>query len=518
MPFFEHLSGARGVRAPLETFLTSMAETVPYERASIFMLTSGGEMEWCANFWRARGGEESEVGLSSKFIDWAMADSRAKVAPPGAMGDRRVYLFLPVFGLDQPLGLVILRTLMEAESLGVANMNAAQGMSDWFGERIAYAVTYLAAEAERVRLTRQLALASQLLESVAEGLLAVDGAGRLLFINRNARLLLGVLESTSSGARLDALVPPELRVALQEAFDEARSKGHALSRQIERRVGGMELPLELGATAVSGLEDPCLAGEGVPVLLVIRNLAAGRRLERLEEIDRLKSEFMSTASHELKNPLHTVREAVKLLVETGIENLPEGQRKLVDIIERNVDWLVRLINDLLDMSRLESGRIDLERAPLDIDGLAASVAGRFRIEADRKGLELRVKLEADGVRASADCDRIEQVLVNLMSNAFKFTLEGFVEVRTAASDEALTIAVADSGVGISAEDLPLIFDKFEQVGKARDSRAKGTGLGLTISKRLVDLHGGRLSVESQPGEGSCFTVTLPRAKGKGGAA
>ncbi len=93
IPFFEHLSGARGVRAPLETFLTSMAETVPYERASIFMLASGCEMEWCANFWRVRGGQEPEVGLSSRLIDWAMADSRAKVAPPGTIAARSARIF-----------------------------------------------------------------------------------------------------------------------------------------------------------------------------------------------------------------------------------------------------------------------------------------------------------------------------------------------------------------------------------------------------------------------------------------
>jgi len=510
MPFFRHLSGARGVRAPLETFLSTIAETVPYERASFFALGIDEEMQWCANFWRARTEGEPVVGLSTKFIDWAMSDPRPKVAPPGAMGDRRVYLFVPLFGLDQPLGLVILRTLMEADGLGVATMNAAQGVASWFGERIAYAVTYLSAEADRMRLARQAVLTSRLLEAVAEGLLAVDGDGRLLFVNSNARLLLGLQDEAGAGDRLDGLLPEELQGVLAGVLCEAREKGHALAREFEWQVGAAQLPLEMGATAVGGLDDPCIAGNEAPVLLVVRNLAAGRRLERLEEIDRLKTEFISTASHELKNPLHTVREAVKLLSEGAAGGLDEQQSKLLGIIDRNVDWLVRLIEDLLDMSRLESGRIELERAPLDVDGLCASVAGRFRIEADRKGVELRVVLDCGQARVDADCDRIEQVLVNLLSNAFKFTLEGFVELRTAADDEWVSVSVADSGVGISSEDLPLIFDRFEQVGKHREGRRKGTGLGLAISKRLVDLHDGELEVVSRCGEGSVFTVRLPR--------
>jgi signal transduction histidine kinase len=516
IPFIQHLSGARGVRAPLETFLASMAETVPYERASFFMLTPGGGLEWCGNFWRTPAGDEPVVGLSSKFVDWAMADSRPKVAPPGAMGDRRAYLFVPLWGLEHPLGLAILRTLLEVEALGVATMSSVQGMAGWFGERIAYAVAYLSAEADRMRLSRRAMLTAQLLESVAEGLLALDGRGRVLFMNRNARLLLGLLESSAGGARLEDLVPPELSPVLNEAFAEAAAKGHALARRVNYGSGAAALPLELGAIAVPGARELGSPGESPPVLLIVRNLAAGRRLERLEEIDRLKSEFISTVSHELKNPLHTVREAAKLLSEDPGGELTGEGRKLVDIIDRNVDWLMRLIEDLLDMGRLESGRIELDRTAVDLDALAASVAGRFRVEAARRDLELRVEAGAGGERVDADPDRIEQVLVNLLSNAFKFTLEGFVEVRTSADEEGVKLSVADSGVGIAAEDLPLIFDEFEQVGKHREGGRKGTGLGLAISKRLVDLHGGELTVSSSPGQGSTFTVCLPRSPAEEG--
>jgi signal transduction histidine kinase len=310
------------------------------------------------------------------------------------------------------------------------------------------------------------------------------------------------------------MVPAELGGVLESVFCEAGAKGHALSRETERRSGGVVLPLELSATAVRGMENPSLCGDGPALLLVARNRAAGQRLARLEEIDRLKTEFISTASHELRSPLHTVQEAVKLLSGSA-DGLSEEQHRLVEIAERNVDWLVRLVGDLLDMSRLESGRIDLEPCPLDLDALCASVAERFRIEAERKDLELRLALESGATRVALDPDRIEQVLVNLMSNALKFTLEGFVELRTSSGEEEVRIEVADSGVGIAPEDLPLVFDHFEQVGAHRQGRRRGTGLGLAISRRLVELHGGTLSARSLPGEGSTFTVSLPRAKAAG---
>jgi signal transduction histidine kinase len=513
MPFFERLSGARGVRAPLEVFLSSLSDTVPFKRASFFMLSAGGELEWCANFWRSRADDEEPIGLSRKFVDWAMADQRPKVAPPGAMGDRCVYLFVPVFGLDRPLGLVILRTMLEIEALGLAAMNSSQGIAMWFGERIAYASTYLHSEAERMRLARQAALTEQLLESVGEGLLAVDGTGRLLFMNRNARLLLGLMGSTGRGVLLGTLVLPPLYDELQRVVTEAREGGHAPARQVEWPFDGAPLPLEISASAVPA---PAASGSGAgtpPVLVVLRNLTAGRRLARLEEVDRLKTEFISTASHELRSPLHTIREAVKLLSEGAAGEVTPEQRKLVDIVERNADWLVRLVGDLLDMSRLEAGRIELELAPVDIGALAAEVAGRFRIEASRRGLDLRLAAAGAAVRVSADRDRIEQVLVNLVANAFKFTREGFVEVGVRPSGDTVEISVTDSGAGIEAGDLPLVFNRFEQFGRSGAERRRGTGLGLAISRRLVELHGGSISVESTPGKGSVFTVRLPRDGG-----
>jgi signal transduction histidine kinase len=517
LPVFRELSGARGVRAPLDTLLAGLVEVVPFERASFFFLPPGGavQLQWAANFRRAGFGEEPVVGLSPRLVSWAMADSRPKVAPPGTIGgDRRTYLFLPLWGLGEPLGLVIMRTRLEAETLDVAATGAVQGLAAWFSERIAYALAYLGAEAERSALAGREALAAELLDSISEGLLAVDAAGRVRFVNRNARIMLSLFEADYRGRELLPLLPEDLARVLEALLAEARQQGGAPARIFERIAGGVSLPLELSATRVLAAAQPSASSASGSTLVVVRNLTAGARLARLEEIDRLKTEFISTVSHELKSPLATVREAVKLLTEGTAGELTAEQRKLGDIVERNVDWLVRLINDLLDMSRLEAGRINLDVSSVDLDGLVASVAGRFQVEAERKRLDLRVKMGSGGARVQADPDRLEQVLVNLLSNAFKFTLQGFVEIATSAGADWAELAVSDSGVGIAKEDLSLIFDKFEQVGRHRELSRKGTGLGLAISRKLVELHGGTIRVESQPEKGSTFTVRLPREAGK----
>jgi len=377
-------------------------------------------------------------------------------------------------------------------------------------------VAYLGAEAERAVSVRHAALSDELLDAVAEGLLAVDRAGQVLFLNRNARIMLRLFEPDYRGRAILPLLSPEASRALAGMFEEVRVLGAAPARQVEWQSAAGPLPLEVSASrllSTGALADPDLAGAH---LVVIRNLAAGARLARLEEIDRLKSEFISTVSHELKSPLSTVREAVGLLSEGAAGKLSPEQDKLADMVKRNVDWLVRLINDLLDMSRLESGRVNLDKSELDLDGLIASVAARFQVEAARKRLELRVRPNCRGTTLLADRDRIEQVLVNLLANAFKFTPKGFVEVASAVAGEFVEVRVTDSGVGIAREDLPLIFDKFEQVGRRPELARKGTGLGLAISRKLVELHGGTIRVESQPEKGSTFTVRLPRDAGQQG--
>jgi signal transduction histidine kinase len=235
--------------------------------------------------------------------------------------------------------------------------------------------------------------------------------------------------------------------------------------------------------------------------------------ERLQELDRLKSEFLSDVSHELRTPLTSVKGYVDYLLEGIVGELSPPQRDFLTRVKGNTDRLVRLINDLLDLSRIEAGRVDFHPVRLAMVEVATEVIDALRPLAAEKEVDLSTDMsETDGF-VRADRDKVYQILLNLTHNAVKFTPpRGSVQVRVEGQPrgEVLTV-VQDTGEGIPPEELQRIFDKFHQVSES-PAHPKGSGLGLAIAKKLIELHGGQIWVRSELGKGSAFGFTLPAAE------
>ncbi len=228
---------------------------------------------------------------------------------------------------------------------------------------------------------------------------------------------------------------------------------------------------------------------------------------RLHEAEAMKEEFYSTISHELRSPLTSVREAAHLLHEGVPGPLTAKQARLVLIVEHSADRLLRLVNQVLDLSRLRAGLLPLERRWFDIERASARAVEELRLQADERGITLVRECGPGSYGMFGDEDRLVQVLVNLISNGIRFTpTEETVTVRLADAGPEIEIHVEDTGSGIPAEALPFVFDRFRQAHSGRG----GAGLGLAIVRAMVEAHGGRVSVESQEGKGSHFTVVLPR--------
>lgn len=350
-----------------------------------------------------------------------------------------------------------------------------------------------------------------LLDSVGDGIYAVDLQGRITscnpstaqaigcapthLIGRNAHEVLHV----SQPARRDDVpaVRPHTWAGcyINHALADARV---AREREdVYRRTDGTCFPVELTAS-------PMVNEDRVTGAVVVFRDVTQRR-----EIERMKDEFLSTVSHELRTPLTSMLGSLGMLG-TLVETSPAQAQRMIAIALRSCDRLIRLINDILDVERIRSGKIPMERTPLEVRALLASTIREMGALAEANGITLELG-GADGW-AVADADRITQTLTNIVGNAVKFAPpDTSVRLSAVAGDSEVLVSVADEGRGIPADKLTLVFEPFEQVDSS-DSREKGgTGIGLAICRGIVERHGGRIWAESGLGEGTTIHFTLPRA-------
>jgi len=249
-------------------------------------------------------------------------------------------------------------------------------------------------------------------------------------------------------------------------------------------------------------------------VIAIQNARLFREIEdksrQLEVANKHKSEFLANMSHELRTPLNAIIGFSEVLLEKLFGEVNEKQEDYLKDIHTSGRHLLSLINDILDLSKVEAGRMELELSTFDLPSALSNAMTLVRERAQRHNVALKLVADPTLGEVTADERKLKQILVNLLSNAVKFTPDGGrVEVTAVCEPEAILIAVRDTGIGIAPEDQEAVFEEFRQVGRDYTRKSEGTGLGLALTKRFVELHGGRIRVESEPGKGSTFTFTLP---------
>ena len=235
----------------------------------------------------------------------------------------------------------------------------------------------------------------------------------------------------------------------------------------------------------------------------------GQKSQQLEVASQHKSQFLANMSHELRTPLNAVLGYTELILDSIYGEVPEKARTTLERIQSNGRHLLGLINDVLDLSKIEAGQLTLSLADYSIKGVVHNVYGAVESLATSKNLALKVELPKDLPPAHGDERRLTQVLLNLVGNAIKFTDTGEVAIRTSIANGSFTVAVHDTGPGIAERDQGKIFEEFQQADSSITKQKGGTGLGLAIAKRIIEMHGGRLWVESELGHGSTFAFTVP---------
>lgn len=358
-------------------------------------------------------------------------------------------------------------------------------------------------EQEKQKITFEKKRTEEVVSAAADGLIVVDAQGRIVMMNPAAEKLYGVKLKERVGQDIREVLGEEQMVTLSKELADPSAEQAALGVDV-KGIGETEKTLR-SSTALVQNQD----GKVVGMVSTLSNATKAKELEAM------KRDFVASVSHELRTPLASVKQAITLVLDKAGGEVTAEQEKMLSLAQRNVERLVRLINDILDLSKIEAGKMVLSRAPHDLGEIVEEVGQTMALFAQAREVQLTYHAQKGLPKVDVDRDRVIQVLTNLIGNAVKFTpKEGKVTLNMADTRQGaallshLKIAVSDTGRGIAKEDLGKIFEKFVQVG-GKSTDIRGTGLGLPITKALIEQHGGEIWVESELGKGSKFTLSLP---------
>jgi PAS domain S-box-containing protein len=357
------------------------------------------------------------------------------------------------------------------------------------------------------RLEREALRLAAIVESAEDAIISKDLDGIIRSWNHGAARIFDYTADEAIGQPITILISED---RLDEEIEVLRRIRAGLSVEhfetVRRRKDGSPIDISLTVSPIR-----TSTGEVIGASKIARDITEQRRLREIaEEASRLKDEFLAVLSHELRTPLNTVLGYARMLRREDSRMVGELRVRALDALERNADALSRLVSDVLDTSRSVSGklRLDLDTAPLE--EIVSAAVRTVSPSAEAKDLSFEIHGEP-GITVRVDRDRLQQVLWNLLSNAIKFTPSGgTVSLRTQREHGSIAISVQDTGIGIASEHLPHVFQRFWQAHTGVSREFGGLGIGLALSRHLVEMHGGTIAVDSPgPGRGSTFTVILP---------
>ncbi|MCX5696988.1 MAG: ATP-binding protein [Candidatus Omnitrophica bacterium] len=371
-------------------------------------------------------------------------------------------------------------------------------------------------EPEQYRLLRDF------MDHVPDVIYFKDKKGRFVLVNRAHAKGLGLKPEEVIG-KTDFDIFPRERAKLMERDDrKVMTTGKPIIDKVERATRPDGVDNYVSTTKIPRFDEK---GRVIGLVGITRDIThrmqikrleeerarIGKKLEVLEELNKLESGFISAVSHELRTPLAIIKEAIGVVIDGLAGPVNSQQKDFLNRAGNNIGRLKNLIDDLLDISRIETGRLRLHYSLVNLNDLIVDSADHFRRLAFDKGVKLQYQLPKKEINIFVDAERTVQIVNNLIDNALKFTEEkGEVRVRVDILEDKVRVAVFDTGVGIGKEDLPKLFNRFVQVSRVAGAGKKGVGLGLSIVKELVHKHGGEIWVESKSGVGSRFYFTLPR--------
>ncbi|MCX7920220.1 MAG: ATP-binding protein [bacterium] len=365
----------------------------------------------------------------------------------------------------------------------------------------------LYAETEQMRNYLQ-----NILNNLVETVVVIDHTNVCTFVNENARLFFKPSVRSAIGFKYPEIFNSRIAKAMRDVINATYQNGIVIDQEIEYKdEKGTVIPIGITGSLLHSVDDHDSKAKP-EIILIFRDLTASHELTRLRILNEMKTEFVSTVSHELRTPLTAIKGSVGLMAEGRTGPLSPVQQEMITLIKRNTDRLARMIDDLLELTRAEAGRMRIDPKYIELRDVVKDVFALLSQQAATQNLELRSEIPPEYSPMYVDADKLQQVLINLVGNAIKFTPEnGSVTVQATETEQYWQIAVRDTGIGIPAEELPKIFDAYHQVRHPqRENVFKGFGLGLPITKRIIDAHNGKIWVKSRLGKGTTFTFRIPK--------
>jgi len=470
-------------------------------------------------------GRPAPAGLQEGLVGWVMSRATPLVLPDVTQDERWVplpgdtntvsALVVPILGGGgEALGALILQS-SRAGAFGDMDLRLVETAAVQLGNALNNAELYRLIREQAEHMGSMLrsqqieaAKSQAILEGIADGVLVTDPNGRVVLFNAAAERILGIKREEALGRLFDEMVGLYGSMAREWALHieqwrqspETHHSGQYLAQRIE-----------LGERFISVHLSPVISStqEFLGLVSVFRDITTE------VQADRAKSDFVSMVSHELRTPMTAVKAYVDLLLMETPGPLTEQQRKFLKVVKSNSERLIDLVSDLLDISRIEAGKVTLVRQPVDVAELIEQVAMTIAPNIEEKGQHLRMVVPAGLPKAYGDAARLTQILTNLVGNAHKYTPEGgSIAIYAYVRHGMMHVAVADTGIGISPENQRKVFERFYRVDDPGVRETTGTGLGLSIAALLVQMHGGQIWLESEVGEGSTFYFTVPLAEGE----
>ncbi len=439
--------------------------------------------------------------LDRKLVDWVMNQGRWTILTDFQdQTAEEIISMLPLKSPGHSLGFMVITTdfkpdIYNQKLSSILNFLASQ--------------TAIAIENQNLyaRVNNANAYMINMLESINNGLMAVDKQKKITLINRNATAILGIKKPDILGTPYDKILSGKLKKEMDSLFEDILTKGYAAESMVNH-TPYKEVNIMVGIT-VSLLTDK--NKQTIGTIFIFRDMSASKEIERLTNLDKMKSEFVSNVSHELRTPLSVIKSYTEALLNQVKPEDAATRENFLSVIDTETDRLAGIVGNLLDLARIESGKFRLQITRFPITELINSVVHIMKSRKDN--ITIITDFEPNLPKIDADEEKIREVLINLIANSIKFSpTGGIISVQVEIKNQFMACSISDTGIGIPKDKLKKIFEKFFRVDNSDTSEIEGTGLGLSIVKHIIDLHHGRISVDSSLGKGSVFTFYLPMTR------